>query len=95
MEFIDGRYEQALTATRKIGNALWSGPELYEAICLSMLGRRDEAEQRLTAFVLNRADPGALLPHIFEVWKVPEPLRRRLLDAVDTIPSGHLVVRAR
>ena len=34
IEFIEERYDLALEASRKIGDALWTGPELYEGICL-------------------------------------------------------------
>ena len=88
VEFIEERYDLALEATRKIGDALWTGPELYEAICLSLLGRIDEADECLIRWIEDYGDPLTFLEGTFEIFDKPAYLRERILTALDAIPSG-------
>ena len=88
VELIEERYDLALEASRKIGDALGTGPELYEAICLSLLGRLDEADQCLVRYIEAYGDPMAFLEGTFEIFDKPAYLRERILTALDAIPSG-------
>ena len=88
IEFIEERYDLALEASRKIGDALWTGPELYEAICLSLLGRLDEADECLTRYIEAYGDPLVFLEGTFEIFDKPAYLRERILTALEAIPSG-------
>ncbi|GAA0786772.1 hypothetical protein E1180_15790 [Roseibium denhamense] len=88
VEFIEERYDLALEATRKIGDALWTGPELYEAICLSLLGRLDEADECLKQYIEAYGDPMVFLEGTFEIFGKPAYLQERILTALEAIPSG-------
>ena len=88
VELIEERYDLALEASRKIGDALGTGPELYEAICLSLLGRLDEADECLTRYREAYGDPMVFLEGTFEIYDKPAFLRERILTALDAILSG-------
>ena len=85
IEFVDQNYDAALIATRKIGDGLWSGPEIYQAICLSLLGRFEEAKLALRAFETNGWPVMEFLNGAYEIWNMPEFVRERATNAVERI----------
>ena len=85
IEFVDENYEAALGATRKIGDGLWSGSEIYQSICFSLLGRFEEARAALQAFEMNGWDVMEFLNGAYEVWNMPEFIRERATNAIERI----------
>lgn len=89
LEFMDGRYDLALESARRFGHSVRWGSELFEALCLSMLGLNEEAEDCLRAFEAVHGPAEALLSTLAEIWNFPAPLRKRFSIALSRIPKLH------
>ena len=85
IEFVEENYEAALCAARKIGDGLWIGSEVFEALCLSLLGRTEEAQIALSAFEAEGWTAMEFLTGVFEIWNMPECVRERATGAIRRI----------
>ncbi|MEL6361177.1 MAG: hypothetical protein AAFR21_08815 [Pseudomonadota bacterium] len=85
IEFVDQNYDAALIATRKIGDGLWVGAEIYQAMCLSLLGRFEEANEALREFETTGRRAKEFLNSVFEIWNMPQFVRERASDAIERI----------
>ena len=58
------------------------------SFCLSLLGRLDEADECQTRHTEAFGDPMVFLEGTFEIFDKPAYLQKRILMALETIPSG-------
>ncbi len=82
LHFQAGDYEAALTAARRVGDAMWNGSELFELMCLGKLGRASEAEPKIAAMTARVPDVAGYLAVLFDIWQVPQGLAADVRDGL-------------
>ncbi|MEM1432217.1 MAG: hypothetical protein AAGG09_22390 [Pseudomonadota bacterium] len=95
-EFAAEEYAAALAAARRIGDGMWNGAEVLEAMCLGKMGRDLRATPLIRRLHDRIPDLEHYLERLFRTWQVPEPLRRNVRDGLGKAGAldGHAPLRS-